>query len=88
MSDINHLGPRYRPNRLTRASREAVRHSAAVPEVASVETIPCASATHVRSPQDRWPATGEWALDAFTMPRITDSVIRWAGCNAIAGACL
>ena len=44
MSDINHLGPLYRPNRLSRASREAVRHSAAVPEVASPETMLCASA--------------------------------------------
>jgi hypothetical protein len=69
-------------------SRRAVRHSAAAPEVASVETVPCAGVSARPVPARPAPCHREWTLDAFTLPRITDSVIRWVGCNAIAGACL
>ena len=70
------------------SSQEAVRHSAAAPEVASVETVPCAGANARSLPARAAACHREWALDAFTMPRVTYSVIRWAACNAIAGACL
>lgn len=70
------------------SSREAVRHSAGAPEVASVETAPCVGANARSVPGRAAACHREWTLDAFTTPRVTDSMIRWEGCNAIPGACL
>ena len=59
------------------SSREAVRHSAAAPEAASVETVLCAGANARSVPARAAACHREWTLDAFTTPRVTDSVIRW-----------
>jgi len=68
------------------SSREAVRDSAAAPEVASAETVAAAGANARSVPARAAACHREWTLDAFTTPpRLTDSVIRWEGCNAIPG---